>query len=169
MTKMERATASVLLGLTVACAAPARETVDTARVAADRAAVDQGHEAFLNAMRGNNVDSLRPLIAEEAEFAPPNANIGAGREAFLTWYQQLLTQMRTSGVTVSDRDVAVAGDLAIESGTFDWTLTPVAGGAPVRDQGHFIAIWRRQPDGGWKATRLIWNSSQPLPGTAPAR
>ena len=66
MTKMERATASVLLGLAVACAAPARETVDTARVATDRAAVDQGHEAFLNAMRANNVDSLRPVIAEEA-------------------------------------------------------------------------------------------------------
>ena len=168
MTKMERVAASALLGLTVACAAPAREIVDTARVAADRAAVDQGHEAFLNAMRANNVDSLRLVIAEEAEFTPPNVSVGAGREAYLTWYQQLLTQVKTSEVTVSDRDVTVAGDWAIETGTFDWTVTPVAGGTPVRDQGHFIAIWGRQPDSSWKATRLIWNSSQPLPGTAPA-
>ena len=169
MTKMERATASLLLGLTVACAAPGGETVDTARVAADHAAIDRGHEGFLNAMRANNVDSLRPLMVEDAEVTPPNVSIGAGREAYLTWYQQLLTQVRTSGVTVSNRDVIVAGDLAIETGTFDWTVTPVAGGTPVRDQGHFVAIWRRQPDSSWKASRLIWNSSQPLPGTAPAR
>jgi ketosteroid isomerase-like protein len=79
-----------------------------------------------------------------------------------------LTQVKTSDVTVSNRDVTVAGDWAIETGTFDWTVAPVAGGTAVRDQGNFVAIWRRQPDSSWKATRLIWNSSQPLPGAAPA-
>lgn len=169
MNKIRIAAAWVLLGLAVACDTTGRGSIDTARNAEDRAAIDRGHEAFLDAMRANNTDSLRPLIAEDAVFTPPNVSIEPGREAFLTWYQQVLTQVKTSAVTVSDRDVTIVGDWAIETGKFDWTVTPVAGGAPVRDQGNFLAVWRREPDRTWKVTRDIWNSTKPLPVNAPAR
>jgi ketosteroid isomerase-like protein len=71
--------------------------------------------------------------------------------------------MKTSSVTISNRDVTVAGDWAIEHGNYDWAMTPAAGGAEVREQGRFVAVYHRLPDGSWKLNRDIWNSSLPLP------
>jgi ketosteroid isomerase-like protein len=71
-------------------------------------------------------------------------------------------QVRTVAVDVSQREVIIAGDVAIERGSFTWKVTP-AGGSDVEDHGSFLAIWRRQPDGAWKLARNIWNSTLPLP------
>src|SRR4029079_4401647 len=56
-----------------------------------------------------------------------------------------------------------SGDIAVDRGDYDWTLTPAKGGADVHAKGRYVTIWHRQSDGLWKASRLIWNSSEPMP------
>jgi uncharacterized protein (TIGR02246 family) len=134
------------------------------KAAADRGAIDKGHEAFMAAMRASDCNGLLRVVADDAVFTPPNAPNAVGKEAVRSWCQGAFSQAKTSAVTVSDREVTVTGDWAIEHGKFDWTLIPVGGSNSVRDQGNFLGIWHRQPDGSWRLTRDIWNSSQPLPG-----
>jgi ketosteroid isomerase-like protein len=43
------------------------------------------------------------------------------------------------------------------------SIAPKAGGTPMEDAGKYLVILQRQPDGGWKVTRDIDNSSRPLP------
>jgi ketosteroid isomerase-like protein len=42
-------------------------------------------------------------------------------------------------------------------------VTPAPGGAPISVNGKYLWLYRRQPDGSWKQSRVMWNSSDPLP------
>ena len=153
---------SLVLALTLAYAR--NGAAADVKATADRAAVDKAHESFLVAMRASDCGGMLRVVADDAAFIPPNAPNAVGKEAIRGWCQGAFAQARSSAVAVSEREVTVSGDWAIEHGKFDWTLMPVAGGNPLRDQGNFVAIWRRQSDGSWKLSRDIWNSLQPLPG-----
>lgn len=140
-----------------------------ARATAEEAAlagVKKGHEAYLAAMRANDADAFARVVAPDVVFSPPQAMPVAGREAIRAWFKSGAEQMRTVAITVEDRNVIVAGDLAIEEGTFILTVVPAGGGAPVVDRGRFNATWKRQSGGEWQVLRNIWNSSLPAPAAA---
>ena len=60
-------------------------------------------------------------------------------------------------------EAAKSGDLVYVVGTY--TLTTKAGKAkPVVDRGKYLAVWKKQDDGSWKAEANTWNSDLPLPG-----
>ena len=71
---------------------------------------------------------------------------------------------RASSITLSLEEVEVAGDWGFIRGTSPVTLTPQAGGEPLQDEGKYLSIRKRQPDGSWKIFWAIWNSNNPLPG-----
>ena len=84
-----------------------------------------------------------------------------GRAAILEWITAFYAANRVSDMTSEAVEIEVAGDWAYSRDHFSATLTPRAGGEPMRMDGKEIAIWRRQPDGGWKAARVIFNSNVP--------
>ena len=126
-------------------------------------AINDGNETFLAAMKSNDLAQMLAPLTDDVVFMPPNQAVLNGKGAVKGWFEQLLSQMRTSDVSVSEREVLVGGDWGYEQGSFVWKLTPVAGGAPVEDRGNFVALWQRQSDGSWKLARDIWNSTRPLP------
>lgn len=157
------------LTFVVACAESPDPSVTQSGNASDRSAIDANHERFLAAMRANNTDSLVALLTDDVTFDPPNEPSVRGREATRAWNERLLSQVRTSAVSVTDREVLVDGNLAVERGSFTWTVTPVGGGSPMVDEGKFVAIYRKQADGSWKVSHDIWNSSRPAAGTTGAK
>ena len=58
---------------------------------------------------------------------------------------------------------AMQGKSAIETGTFEWTLTPKSGAA-MTDKGKYLTVWKKQADGTWKIIRDINNSDLPPAG-----
>ena len=152
--------------LTAACVKP-QSAPDTS--AADRAAIDAGHEAFLAGMRANDCHALLALLTADVVFVPPNMPQANGPDRVRSWCESTFAQVKTKSVVISSRDVTVAGDWGIEHATFEWTVVPAGGGGDLRDEGRVVAIWRRQPDGSWKLARDIWNSALPLPAPAAAR
>jgi uncharacterized protein (TIGR02246 family) len=163
MMQPQRVLAVVIPALLLACTQSQQSSPAGTTAEADRAAIDRGHEAFLAGMRANDCNALLPLLAEDVVFAPPNMPTATGHGGVRTWCEPIFKEVKTTAVTVSDRDVIVTGDWAIEHGNYDWTVAPLAGGTEQREQGRFVAIYRRQPDGSWKLARDIWNSSLPLP------
>ena len=56
------------------------------------------------------------------------------------------------------------GDLAYARGRYTLDLTPKAkGAAPVHDEGKFLEILRRQPDGTWRYAVDMYSSDLPVP------
>ena len=127
-----------------------------------RAGVDSAADRLLAALRTDSPDSLVALLADDVIIMPPNEPVLKGKAAVRTWYEQFVKQMRTSSLTISDREVLIGGDYATEVAGFEWTLAPVAGGAPVVDRGSYIQVWHRGADGRWMFSREVWNSSAPL-------
>ena len=153
---------------TVACSRPAPGPGTRERDAL-RAGVDSAAGRLLTALRTNASDSLMALMADDVVLMPPNEAVLRGKPAVRAWYDNFLTQLRTSGLTLSDREVFVGGEWATEVAGFEWTLAPVGGGAAVVDRGSYMQLWHREPDGRWRFSRELWNSAAPpvAPSTAP--
>jgi ketosteroid isomerase-like protein len=122
--------------------------------------VDSAADRLLAALRANASDSLLALLAEDVIIMPPNEPVLRGKAAVRAWYDQALTQMRTSSLTVSNREVLMGKDWATEVAGFAWTLVPVAGGPPVIERGSYMQVWQRGSDGRWLFSREVWNSGR---------
>ena len=161
--------ASILLlslGLTVACG-PAPEqpepAAEAAQQAEDVAALDAHVEAFEAAANAGDAAALAALHTDDAIRMPPNEPSVIGKEAITAWFQTRFEQF-TQKLTLSSEEGEVAGDWAFRRGTYTSAATPKAGGEPIQDDGKYLVIMQKQPDGSWKTFRAIWNSDNPLPG-----
>ena len=137
---------------------PGPVTVDRAAL---QAGVDSAADRLLAALRTNDPDALLALLADDVVLMPPNEAVLKGKDAVRTWYEGFLAQMRTTSLTIGDREVLLGGEWAIEIARFEWVLTPVAGGLPVTDRGSYMQVWRRGEDGRWLFSRELWNSAPP--------
>lgn len=143
----------------VACSG--NHEADRSDHAALQAGVDSAAARLLIALRTNASDSLLALMADDVVLMPPNEPVLKGKEAVRVWYDQLLTQLRTSDLRITDREVLIGGEWATELAGFQWSLVPVGGGPATTDRGSYVQVWRREPDGRWLFARELWNSTSP--------
>jgi ketosteroid isomerase-like protein len=160
---------SLLLTLACSPSTPAVSTNDTntakpvANADADKDAVGKAHDVLEGAFKTSDCNAMVANATNEAVLEPPNSASANGVDGVKSWCTAMFTQMKTKSLAVTNKDMDISGDIAVDHGEYDWTLTPVKGGADVRAQGRYVSVFHRQSDGSWKWTRLIWNSSQPMP------
>lgn len=150
----------VAVVLLAACTRP-NETPRTEDTAAARAGFDSAAARLLAALRADNADSVFALMADDIVLMPPHEPVLKGKAAVAAWYQQLLTQARTSSLTISDREVTMGGEYATEVSGFEWVLAPLAGGEPITERGTYMQLWSRSAGGQWLMSRELWNSTTP--------
>jgi ketosteroid isomerase-like protein len=67
-------------------------------------------------------------------------------------------------IAVSADEIEGRGDLAYARGHYTMEGTPKAAGVPaLREQGKFVEVLRRQPDGTWRYAVDMWSPNQPAP------
>lgn len=150
--------AAVTLG---GCSGAQPASVAEAAVVTDRAGVEAATAAFHQALRTNDLETFMSYVAEDVFFMPPGEPPVRGREAVRNWMTGFLAQYRTSSLTLADREVLVGSGWAVELGTFEWALQPVAGGSAVVDRGNYMQVWKQQGDKTWRFAREVYNSSVP--------
>lgn len=127
---------------------------------ADRAAIRALDATFVKLVLAGDWPALAvAYYAPDAIVMPPNEGLATGRagiEASLKGWPPV------QSMTLHSDDIVGAGDLAYARGTWEMTVKTPQG--PVADKGKCLAIFRRQPDGSWKAVRDIWNSDLPANG-----
>ncbi len=154
------ASAALSLAALVGCnGAKAPSTATTADV-------ERATAAFHEALRTNDAETFLSFVADDVVMMPPGEAPVRGKDGLRAWYAAFLSQYRTSSLTLGDREVTVGEGFAVEIGSFEWGLIPAAGGTPVLDRGHYMQVWKRQPDGQWRFQREIWNSSASTPSPA---
>lgn len=158
-------TALALLAL-LGCAPQGSDKAATdsaAMAAADPAVVQQAIEAAnakgADALNKGDVEGFLANYSPDAVVMMPNTPAWRGTDGMRTGFQGLLTQFTASGVAFKTDDVKVAGDLAIETGSYEMTMTAKKPNAkPMADKGKYVTVWQRQTDGSWKIIRDISNS-----------
>jgi uncharacterized protein (TIGR02246 family) len=140
-----------------ACAAPTAQEFTRTDADAIRKTSDDLSAAF----NAKDIEKVMSLYAENSAFMPPNAPMLRGKDALKTYFDSLLAKGATE-LTLTPVDVAGAGPLAYESGTY--SISYGNNGKTVRDRGKYLRVLRNM-NGTWRSEYTIWSSD--LPPQAP--
>ena len=156
--------AALIAALTlVGCAtSPAVATSGTDQAKADESAVRRvlaDTEQRINRGDVGFVD----VFARDAVIIAPGAPDIVGFDAIRSLYAGIM-QQNSMTVHFSTEEIAVAGDLAYEHGTYTLRIADKKSGAVLQDvKNKHLHILKRQPDGAWKTWRMMVNSAEPAP------
>lgn len=107
------------------------------------------------------LDRVVAAYADDAVYMPPHHAAVHGRDAIREYLKTPLAH----GVTDLTYDVTYireSGDLAYDVGRYTMTVPEKTGGRR-KDQGKYLVVWKRQPDGDWKIAADCWSSDLPGP------
>jgi ketosteroid isomerase-like protein len=125
----------------------------------DRAAISATDSAFAAAANSGNVDGVAAVYSGNAALLPPNLPPQKGRAAIHSFWAGFLNAYTVRFELGSDV-VEGRGDLAYNVGHYRFTAVPKAKSDPgVADEGKFVEILRRQPDGSWKYVVDMYSSN----------
>jgi uncharacterized protein (TIGR02246 family) len=110
---------------------------------------------FDKAMLARDWTTVLNVYTEDAVLFPPNRPMLKGRDAIRKFFEE---SPKFTEFEQSVSEIEGAGDLAYPWGTYQLTMTPPSVKTAVKDQGKVLAVWRKQPDGKWLASRVAWNS-----------
>src|SRR4051812_24865362 len=108
--------------------------------------------AWMKATADGDPDRVLSLIAEDAVFLTPGAAPIRGRDAFAGLQRGAMSQVRIEPA-IEIEEVMVHGEWAHAWSRLTLTITPRAGGSPMRRSGHALTIFHRQSDGTWVLAR----------------
>lgn len=130
----------------------------------DLSGIDHLREAHVAAVNSGDAEAWADCFTDDGVQMPPYFAANTGNAAIRGWCKGFMS-MFGSQFSLTVEEVQVADEWAFERGLYEITLTPKAGGGPMKDKGKYITLYRRLADGAWKMARDIWNSDLPLPGT----
>ena len=131
--------------------------------AADLAAIRANDSSFTSAAAAGDAAGLAAMYLPDAHLMPPNAPSIQGRDAVQKFWAGF-TDAYQLRIDVSADEIEGRGDLAYARGRYTLDATPKGkGGAPDRDQGKYLEILRRQPDGTWRYAVDMYSSDLPVP------
>jgi ketosteroid isomerase-like protein len=147
-------TALALLG--VACSGEAPPSF-----ADDFAGITSFNERYLKAINDEDIAALSALTTAGHVMLPPNREPVVGKAANDALNGSAFQRYDFSE-TWAPVETVVDGDLGFQRGTFTVVATPKGDGERLEVSGSFLRIYQRQPDGEWRMTRDMFNTSAPL-------
>ena len=122
---------------------------------ADMRVLTTATTVWMEAFNSGDAVTIAGLSSENGALLPPNGRAIIGRDAIFSYWRDLLTDSGTT-VELVNIETVVEGDLGYKAGRFE--LVDSTTGTSV-DQGKYIQIWKRSPQGYWELHRDMWNSS----------
>jgi ketosteroid isomerase-like protein len=122
------------------------------------AGIEKLHQDDITATIARDVDALTALW-DDAVLLQPGTPPIVGKAAFHDFMKQALAKSPSVKVVkyVPDiHDTQVAGNVAYEWGYFDAAQKSSEQQAPIILRAKLLRVMRRQPDGSWKFTRVMW-------------
>ena len=133
--------------------------------AADIASIRATDSTFAGAMEAGDPAAVAVLYLPDAHLLPPNAGPVEGREAIQQFVAGMLNAYQVTIVVGAD-EIEGRGDLAYARGHYSLEGRPKAAGTPpLHDEGKFVEVLRRLPDGAWRYAVDMYSSNLPAPGT----
>jgi uncharacterized protein (TIGR02246 family) len=147
-----------LLALTAACTKPVSDARD-ASIAAVRAEEAQ----WVKDAATKDVEKFVSHYAESASLLLPNAPVINGKDAIRSGFKPMLADPNFALTFQATRaESSDAGDIVYTQGQYTMTVTdPKDKTKTVTDKGKYVTVFRKQPDGSYKAVADMLNSDLP--------
>jgi uncharacterized protein (TIGR02246 family) len=119
---------------------------------------------WLAAVQKKDAKAVAEFYASDGSLLAPNAPAAEGREAITQAWRGMMGLPGFSLTFETRRvDVAEAGDMACELGSYSLAFDNPKGGDAIRDHGKYVVVWRKK-DGRWEVKADIFNSDVPAGG-----
>ena len=140
---------SMLSAVGLAACSQAPGKVDTAAIV--KQLKDQ-ETAWARHYAERNAQGLASHYAGDAALANPGSALVTGEDAIRKETASFAADPNLKVDFASDRvQVAASGDLAYTRGHYTMTMTDAATKKPATGSGSYLTVWKKQPDGSWKA------------------
>ena len=134
--------------------APACRRAEVADSSADRDAVNAALERYRQAwLQGDTAIALRELSGDVRFLFPGTPDLDSAAVHALVIDE--MVKYRIPSLTLKRAEFFVAGDHAVDVGTYDEIQAPKTG-APIHGTGRYMTVWRREA-GGWRIWRFMIN------------
>jgi len=123
------------------------------------AGIEKLHKDDITATIARDADALTALWDDDGVLLQPGTPPIVGKAAFHDFMKEALAKSPSVKVVkyVPDiRDIQVAGDAAYEWGYFEAAQRSSEQQAPQSLRAKLLRVMKRQPDGSWKFTRVMW-------------
>ena len=156
----------LVFGLSIGCrpkdGASPEASVPAALSPADQANIRSVDSAFMAAANAGDAERVAAVYAADGALLAPNLPPQKGRDAIKAFWGGFLDAYTVRFEVVSDT-IEGRGDLAYNLGHYRFTAVPKAKGAPgTADEGKFLEILKKQPDGSWKYVLDMYSSNLTL-------
>lgn len=134
--------------------------------------------AIQRAENAGDPEPIIALLADDAVVLVPDFPVQEGKTACADFLRNLLPGLLAHfdrRIAYDSAEVRILGDVAIDRGTFAFTVRPKAGGEAERVTGKYLWMYERDATGAWKCARLAvsrdeeQSPSQPEPRTTSHR
>src|SRR5271170_7453153 len=128
--------------------------------AADEAAIRTASAAWSHAATAKDLDKSISFYADDAVQLPNKAPAAKGKENIRkNWVPLLAVPGPGLSWQTSSVEVARSGDIAYETGTYDFVTTDKKGKSSD-EKGKFVVVWKKQTDASWKVAVDTDNTDQ---------
>ena len=127
--------------------------------------VKRAIEALRDAVNTGDTAGVYRITSDDFEVMAPgqNALSGASAREFLSG---ILSHFRAELKPFTNEQIIVRGDWAIQRYTYELTLTPRSGGAPMTQRGDGIHLFQRDAAGAWRLSKDVFTSVADATATA---
>jgi len=129
-------------------------------------ALNQRRQEWIAVVNAGAVDQYAALLTPDAVWLPPGHPAINGQATIHRWLHPFFATFRYQ-YTLAPERIRLAGNWAVEHGSFTSTITPKAGGERMQHHGRYIVLWRREPDDTWYIERYIDDTAEPASSDAP--
>jgi uncharacterized protein (TIGR02246 family) len=124
---------------------------------------DLGEREVVEALFAGDWDRFAAAFTDDAVRMPPNEPMHRGRDVIREWAETNWGPLTLTEFTQTLASIDGHGDLAFITGSFTATSEVPGISEPVSDVGKVLAILRKQEDGRWLLSAVMYNSDLPLP------
>ena len=135
------------------------QTSPSAEKASVKRAIDAGNAAYIAAFKQADAKALSQVYDPQGSRLNEGGIVVRGRSAIADDVGKFVSQVGPVKVQLDSKEVWLIDDKAYETGIWSYTFQP-KGKAEQHIGGHYVTVWKRQPDSGWK----IW-ADMGVPGT----
>jgi uncharacterized protein (TIGR02246 family) len=125
----------------------------------ERKSLEACRRAFIAAMKRSDFAALAALYADDAIIVPQSTEFCRGATAIQKLLHDWLSSTRIREFDVTTEDLRLNGHSAYAVGTYRMSCED-ATGERIRDEGKYLIVYERGPDGRWRITRDMSSSNR---------
>jgi ketosteroid isomerase-like protein len=124
-------------------------------------AVRTADAAWAKKAAARDVEGVVSYYADDAVVMPPNAAMAMDKGAERKAWADILVPGADVSWTSGKVEAAQSGELVYDLGVYTVITKASKGKAQTIEGGKYLALWKKQADGSWKAVASTWNSDKP--------